>query len=136
MPAIPVDTYRAQAIETADPATLVTLLYEGALKAIRRAALHYEAGRFTDCHDATGRAVLILGELMASLDMEQGPISERLSALYAYCMRRLAEATGDEVSAATAEVERHLVRVAEAWKKATAELRVASAVQGAARGAA
>lgn len=136
MPAIPAAAYRTQTIETADPATLVTLLYEGALKAVRRAGLHHEAGRIPECHDSTGRAVLILGELMAALDMRQGAVAERLSALYAYCMRRLAEATGEEIPAATAEVERYLVRVSDAWKTATAQLRVAGAVQGAAGAAA
>jgi flagellar protein FliS len=129
MPA-PVDAYRTQTIETADPATIVTLLYEGALKAVRRAAMHHEAGRAPEAFDSIGKAVLILGELMAALDMNQGVVAERLSSLYGYCMRRLAEANGDEILTASAEVERYLVRVSDAWKRATAQLRVENAVQG------
>jgi flagellar protein FliS len=123
MSAARVDAYLTQTIATADPVTLVTMLYDGAIKAVRKARLQHEDSNRTGSLDATGRAVLIVGELMAALDMDQGEVAEGLSALYAYCMRRLAEATWDEIPDAVDEVERLLTRVADAWKQATAPYR-------------
>lgn len=120
----PYSAYRETSIASADPITLTTLLFEGALKAIRKARLHLDSGNRKAFGDETNRAFLILGELNVSLDMSQGEIPRQLNSLYAYCMRRLVEAAVDGHTALD-EVESLLQPVVDSWKTATANLRAA-----------
>lgn len=119
------ETYRAVDTTTADPVTLTTMLYEGALKAIRRARLFAGGDRQKFAAEAE-RAHLIVGELLATLDMEQGELPRNLSAIYAYCIQRIIRASAGDVSGLD-EAERHLARIADAWKAATASLREGTA---------
>lgn len=126
------NAYRTVGTTTADPVTLTTMLYDGALKALRRARMFAQQGETQRFFDETGRAHLIVGELLATLDMEQGgEIARTLSALYVYCMRCIIEARADN-TAMLDEAERHITRITEAWKKATDELRTQAATGAAA----
>lgn len=126
----PHSAYRTTTIATADPVTLTTMLFDGALRAMRRARLRFEEGRRREFLDELERASLIVGELLATLDYERGgELAKNLSALYAYCLRRLTEASLGELDK-LAEAERHMGRVAEAWKQATASVRAPSADTG------
>lgn len=121
------NAYRTVGTTTADPVTLTTMLYDGALKALRRARMFAQQGETQRFFDETGRAHLIVGELLATLDMEQGgEIARTLSALYVYCMRCIIEARADN-TAMLDEAERHITRITDAWKKATDELRTQAA---------
>lgn len=116
------DAYRDTAIVSANPVALTTMLFDGALRALKRARLHHEAGNRKRFLDEAERAQLILGELLASLDMEAGgEIAANLSGIYAYCIRQIIEATLGDV-AKLDEVERHIGRIAAAWKEATATI--------------
>lgn len=118
------DAYRDTAIVSADPVSLTTLLFDGAIRAVKRARLHYEAGNRQRFLDEAERAQLILGELLASLDMDAGgEIATNLSGIYAYCIRQVIEATLGDI-ARLDEVERHIGRIASAWKEATASVNV------------
>ncbi len=126
------NAYRTVGTTTADPVTLTTMLYDGALKALRRARMFAQQGETQRFFDETGRAHLIVGELLATLDMEQGgEIARTLSALYVYCMRCIIEARADN-TAMLDEAERHITRITDAWKKATDELRTQAATGAAA----
>lgn len=126
------NAYRTVGTTTADPVTLTTMLYDGALKALRRARMFAQQGETQRFFDETGRAHLIVGELLATLDMEQGgEIARNLSALYVYCMRCIIEARADN-TAMLDEAERHITRITDAWKKATDELRTQAATGAAA----
>src|SRR5260221_14654146 len=81
------DAYRQVGTATADPITLTSMLYDGALKAIRRARIFCTQGERQRFLDETQRAHLIIGELLATLDLEQGELPRNLAALYAYCIR-------------------------------------------------
>ena len=126
------NAYRTVGTTTADPVTLTTMLYDGALKALRRARMFAQQGETQRFFDETGRAHLIVGELLATLDMEQGgEIARTLSALYVYCMRCIIEARADN-TAMLDEAKRHITRITDAWKKATDELRTQAATGAAA----
>lgn len=119
----PFAAYQTVGTATADPVTLTTMLYDGALKAIRKARIHFQAGNRDGFLNETNRAYMIVGELLATLDLEQGELPRQMSGLYAYCMRLLTEATiGD--TGKLDEVESHLGKIAAAWKQATAALNV------------
>jgi flagellar protein FliS len=122
----PSDAYKAAGVLTADPISLTTMLFDGCLKAMRKARLHHESGNRKGFLDEIGRAHLIVGELLATLDMEQGELAKQLSAIYAYCLRCLIESTLEDLSRLD-EAEKHIRRVAEAWKAATAGFRLQSA---------
>jgi flagellar protein FliS len=122
----PYSAYRTVEATTADPVTLTTMLYDGTVKALRKARLHYENHNLTGFNDETNRAYLIIGELRATLDMSQGEISENLAALYAYCLRLIVESSTGELQKLV-EVERHISTIAEAWRTATSQLRASRA---------
>lgn len=113
------------AVTTADPVTLTTMLYDGALKAVRKARIHFEANNRDGFLRETNRAYLIVGELLATLDMDQGDLPKQLSGIYTYCMRLLIQSTLDDVKKLD-EVELHIGKIGEAWKSATASLRSTS----------
>lgn len=123
------EAYKTVTTTTADPITLTTMLYDGAVKAIRKAKVHHESANRAGFTRETERAYLIIGELLATLDLEQGEIAQRLSGIYTYCMRRIVESSLGDVSKLD-EVEYHLTQISSAWKQATAELRMASASSG------
>jgi flagellar secretion chaperone FliS len=118
-------TYRTVQTVTADPATITTMLYDGAIKAVRKARIHLEATDRVRFAAEIERASLIVGELRAALDLDLGEIPAKLASLYSYCLRLLAEAAlGDGTK--LDEVEKHLTRVAAAWKDAVQQLRTAA----------
>ncbi len=118
----PYATYRNVEATTADPVTLTTMLYDGCVKALKKAVIHLESGNRNGFNDETNRAYLIIGELASTLDMSQGEIATGLAGIYGYCMRLIVESSlGD--AAKLREVERHISTIATAWKTATAELK-------------
>jgi flagellar protein FliS len=122
----PYAAYRTVETMTADPVTLTTMLFDGAVKALRKARLHWENGNRQGFNDETNRAYLIIGELRATLDMSQGEIAENLAGIYAYCLRRIVEGSLGDLGKLE-EAERHIARIGEAWKVATAQLRAQAA---------
>lgn len=121
------DAYRTADVSTADPVTLTTMLYEGALKALKKARMFHADGRRERFLDETQRAHLIIGELLATLDHEKGgEMAANLAAIYAYSIRCIIDSTTGDV-AKLDEAEKHITRIAEAWRSATTELRIAAA---------
>ncbi len=123
------DAYKTVTTTTADPITLTTMLFEGAVKAIRKARIHHEGHNREGFIKETERAYLIVGELLATLDLEQGEIARMLSGVYAYCMRCIVESSLGDL-AKLDEAELHLTRIGRAWKQATAELRTGGTPDG------
>jgi flagellar protein FliS len=116
------ETYRTVNATTADPITLTTMLFDGGVKAIKKARLHFESHNREGFVKESERAYLIVGELLATLDLEQGEIPRTLSGIYAYCMRCIVESSLGDMSKLD-EAELHLTRIAKAWKATTAGMR-------------
>jgi flagellar secretion chaperone FliS len=123
------NAYRTVTALTADPVTLTTMLYEGAIKALKKAEIHANSGDRSRMATESERAYLIIGELLATLDRSQGEIADGLAAVYGYCLRCITESALGDVSKLS-EAEKHISRIAEAWKSATAALRMANAEGG------
>lgn len=119
--------YTDTAVLSADGITLTTMLYDAALKAIKKSRLHHESGNREGYVKELERIHLILGELLATLDMTQGEIPERLSGIYTYCMRLTVQASISGPGG-LAEVEMLVGNIATAWKQATAALKPAAPV--------
>lgn len=122
----PYAAYRTVEATTADPVTLTAMLYDGCVKALKKAALHFENGNRTGFNDETNRAYLIIGELVSTLDMSQGEIATGLADIYTYCMRQIVESSFGDLSR-LAEVEKHISTIGAAWKSATADLKASRA---------
>lgn len=122
----PYAAYRTVETTTADPITLTTMLYDGCVKALKKACIHFENGNRDGFNDEANRAYLIIGELRSTLDMSQGEIASNLAGVYGYCMRRIAESSLGDV-ARLREVAAHISTIADAWKTATADLRASRA---------
>lgn len=117
------DAYRTIRTTTADPVTLTTMLYDGALKAMRRARLFAGQGERSRFLDEIERAHLILGELLVTLDHEQGgDLAGNLAEIYVYTMGCLVQASLGQTGQID-EAEKHIDRIAAAWKSATTQLR-------------
>ena len=76
-------------VAAADPHRLVLLLLEGALSRITLARACNERAERQDRNRHLERAVAIVGELRASLDLTQGPLARNLDDLYDFVMRQL-----------------------------------------------
>jgi flagellar protein FliS len=76
-------------VAAADPHRLVLLLLEGALSRICLARACNERAERQERNRHLERAVAIVGELRASLDLTQGPLARNLDDLYDFVMRQL-----------------------------------------------
>lgn len=108
--------YLESEVMSASPAGLVRLLFRGALDAVGAARRHLAAGEVAERSKQITKALMIVHELIDSLDREQGgEIAQRLLQLYAYITKRLIAANGEQADGALEEVEKLLATLMEAW---------------------
>ncbi len=85
--------YREMEIRTATPEMVIVKLYEGAIRFIRAARAHQEAGHIAGRASSIAKALAIVNELQHSLDLERGgEIARNLDSLYFFVTDRLLEA--------------------------------------------
>ncbi len=128
MPVKAHDVYHQVRTTTADPIELTTLLFDAAVNALRKARIHHKERASRRYAESIEKAYLIIGELLATLDLEQGELPVRLAGIYTYCLSQLTEASlGD--AARLDEVEKHIGRISGAWKVAAESYRSAPEYQ-------
>lgn len=109
--------YVAQQVETASPAQLVTMLYDGALAAIARARAQPDDPETVNRE--LQRAQAIVTELRVTLDFERGgELATRLSALYGWFLDQLVSANLAKDLDALEPVVQQLIAVRDAWETA------------------
>jgi flagellar secretion chaperone FliS len=111
--------YRESAILTAPPERLVVMLYDGARRFLRQAAAAMREHDVPTAHDRLRRAEAILDHLLATLDMSQGEVAERLEAIYVFCRRLLAEGRMKQDPAVPEKVSELLGELRDAWAQIT-----------------
>lgn len=80
-------------IKTATPEMVIVKLYEGALRFLRVARAHQEAGQVAGRATAIAKTLAIVNELQHSLNLEEGgEVARNLDSLYFYVTDRLLEA--------------------------------------------
>lgn len=85
--------YNDNVVSTQNKGRLIVLLYDGAIKFMKLAINELESGNQEAKGQYINRAVDIITELNAILDMEQGgEIAANLRKLYAFMNERLAQA--------------------------------------------
>jgi flagellar protein FliS len=112
--------YRESSVLTASPEQLVVMLYDGAGRFLRQAEAAFGEGAFDHAHDRLNRGEAIIDELLATLDMDQGQVAERLQAIYVYCKRCLTEARREREPGKIRLVVRLLAELREAWAQVAA----------------
>jgi len=112
--------YRESSVLTASPEQLVVMLYDGAGRFLRQAEAALGEGAVEHAHDRLNRGEAIIDELLATLDMDQGQIAERLQAIYIYCKRCLIEARLERDASKVRLVVRLLTELRDAWAQVAA----------------
>jgi flagellar protein FliS len=105
--------------ETASRERLMVLLFETALRCVRVAATHLDAGRVREAAPQLARATDIVTELFGTLDHARAPeLCAQLSQIYLFANARLLVATVDHSAAAARDAEKALAPIADGFAQA------------------
>lgn len=111
--------YQSQAVETAGPAQLVLMLYDGALSALGRAST---APSPEMIHRELLKAQDIVTELYVTLDRERGgDVAAGLAGLYEFCLDMMVEANLSKDLSSLSGVTSVLTGLREAWNEAVVQ---------------
>jgi flagellar protein FliS len=123
-------SYREAAVRGATPVRLVVLLYEQVLDDLRRALSALKKGEIEERTRQINHAIVVIGQLHASLDLEQGgTVARNLERFYGVVRKGLLEAQAKQSACALEEQIACLLLVREAWhevERANAEPAAAS----------
>lgn len=111
------NVYKQNQFGTAAPEELTLMLYEGALKFIKRAKQAIEVKDYNQAHAMNMRVQDIVDELIITLDRSY-PVAEQMLLLYDYMKRRLIEANVKKDKVVTEEVEEFFIEFRNTWKQA------------------
>jgi flagellar protein FliS len=108
--------YLETAVETASPARLIVMLYDGAIRFINEAAYAMQQRDYETQNAKLQRAQKILAELISSLDFDKGgEIAENLFRLYTYMYNQLVEANINDDRERLEHVVHLLSELRKAW---------------------
>jgi flagellar secretion chaperone FliS len=113
-------TYQEANFFTATPAKLVMMCYDGAIGSLKLAREFYIKKEYEAKTKALQKAIDIIYELNASLDVKKGgEIAGNLRSLYLYMIQRVTEADLKKDIRAFDEVIQMLEELESAWKAIT-----------------
>ena len=108
--------YQKNAVQTASPAKLTLMLYDGAVKFTNIAIEAIEAGDIEKAHNNIVKAQNIIVEFRSTLDMKY-PVAKDFDVVYDYIYRRLVEANMKKDKDILEEVLGHLRTMRDTWKE-------------------
>ena len=115
-----IETYQEAAVTTQSKGRLVVMLYDGAIKFLKLAIKEIEAGNTEEKSKYISKALDILFELNAVLDMEAGgEVAMNLRNLYLFMGRHLTEANTKQDTQKIEEVIKLLEELNQSWKAIT-----------------
>lgn len=112
----PYKTYLKNEIEGATKGKLVLLLYDGVIKFLRQSIVAIEKKDIVGAHENIMKAENIIYELMSTLNMEAGEISENLFKIYDYLIWQLIEANKEKNPEKINSAIQILKNIREGWK--------------------
>lgn len=114
----PYDKYRQSSVQTSNPAQLVIMLYDGAIRFVKTAidGLTHKDNEKTSLN--LGKAQTIISELMSTLDRSYD-VSKNLYSLYEYTNYLLVEANIRKDIAKAEEAVGYLTDLRETWLQAS-----------------
>ena len=116
----PYAAYNNSKIQTATPAELTLLLYEGAIKFTNIALTAMEKKDIQKTHDNIMKTERIIMEFQATLDHKY-PVAKDFDAVYEYILQRLRDANMKKNPEILEEVLRHLRTMRDTWKEVMAK---------------
>lgn len=116
MPNRALKSYKQNSINTASPAELTMMLYNGAIKFMNLGKIAMEEEKIQERNNNLIRAQDIIGELRASLN-EDFEISKELDILYDFVLDRLVEANINNDMKSLDEALEITQNMREAWKE-------------------
>jgi len=112
----PYHAYQATNVQTADQMHLILMLYDGAIRFLKKGRGKIYVGDMEGAHNYLVRGRDIVSELLATLRPEKaGQVGENLKRLYVYAFNRLVEANLRKDAAAVDEVIHILSVLREGW---------------------
>ena len=123
------NAYLRSKVITATPAELTLMLYEGAIKFVKKAIMSIEKYDVMGAHNNLMKTQRIIEELRASLDHKY-PVAKEFDTVYEYILRRLVEANIKKDKDILEEVLEHLRTMRDTWKEV---MKNANAPQSASR---
>lgn len=115
-----IETYQEAAVTTQSKGKLVVMLYDGAIKFLKLAIKEIGAGNPEEKSKYLSKAIDILFELNAVLDMEAGgEVAMNLRSLYLFMGRHLTEANTKQDTQKIEEVIKLLEELNKGWKAIT-----------------
>lgn len=110
--------YKKTQVDTASQGKLIVMLYDGAIRFVNTAIDAIPSKNIEKIHNNILKAQEIINELISSLNMDAGDISNRLFSLYMYMNKRLMEANIKKEEAPLVEVRKYLIELRDAWQVA------------------
>lgn len=101
------------------PTKLIEMLYEGVLRFNAQAKKAIKDGNIDKRVYWINRSIAIITELVSTLDMDQGEVSEYLDGLYNYEIHLLTEANLKNDTEKIDEVSNVFKGLLEAWREST-----------------
>lgn len=108
--------YLRNSIQTASPAKLTLMLYDGAIKFCNIAAEGIEEKNIQKAHINIVKVENIIVELRTTLDMKY-PVAKEFDTVYDYIYRRLVEANMHKDLDALNEALTHIRTMRDTWKE-------------------
>lgn len=117
----PYKTYLKNEIEGATKGKLILLLYDGAIKFLKFAKKYIEKEEIEATHTNIIKAENILYELMSTLNMDAGDVSENLLKIYDYMIWQLVEANKEKNADKVESVIKLLIVLRDAWREVVSQ---------------
>lgn len=108
--------YANNKINTASPADLVLMLYEGAIKFCNIAIVAIEENNIMKAHENIMKVERIIQEFQISLDYRYATAND-FNKVYVYLLQRLTEANVKKDKEILEEVLKHLRTMRDTWKE-------------------
>ena len=111
--------YQNNQIQTASPAQLLIMFYDGAIRSVKEAAVAIPAGQMERKGKAISKCIALVSELSATLDHKiGGEIASNLEALYDFMIRELTQANLKNDPDRLQVVQKMLEELRETWIEA------------------
>ena len=107
--------YKKIQINNANQGKLILMLYDGAIKFVNKAIELMPTKSIEEIHRNIVKAQDIITELITSLNMDAGDISNKLLSIYMYINNRLTDANVQKSEKPLIETKMHLLELRKAW---------------------
>lgn len=108
--------YQHNTVQTASPAKIILMLYEGAIKFCNIAKDAIDEGDIVKANTNIQKAEKIIVQLRMDLDMKY-PVANEFDRVYDYIYRRLVEANLQKDNEILEEALKHIKTMRDTWKE-------------------